>query len=304
MRSGPPLRRRRMPARPGNAAGSSSVKACVDPESNHTSRMSVTCSQSAGVATRPSRKRCCAPASNHASAPLARHRLANARHKFLRLGECWRRDHFACLPMPEDSDRHAPGALARDDPVGLGVDHAAQAVAAGSRHKLGLSDGLLGKLAQTAVGAGSPRPSAARRAGAERAFDGCPRPGDGAREPQRLIHGDEPLRRIAEDDRLLGAPGVRVLMLQATTRDQRVGPDQRIDDRLVGVALVALVVDDTFAFEARRILGEAPLAVDGEGDGGVDAATCSAPVHWPSRCRSPRGHDREPCARSPCPPHP
>ena len=43
--------------------------------------------------------------------------------------------------------------------------------------------------------------------------------------------------------------------------------DQRLDDGVVGVALVALVVDDALALEARRLLGEAPVAVDGEGDG-------------------------------------
>ena len=59
-----------MPARPGNASGSSSVKVWVEPESNHTSRMSVTCSQSAGLSTRPARKRSRAPASNQASAPF------------------------------------------------------------------------------------------------------------------------------------------------------------------------------------------------------------------------------------------
>ena len=51
---------------------------------------------------------------------------------------------------------------------------------------------------------------------------------------------------------------------------------QRVDDGLVGVALVALVVDDALALEARRVLGEAPVAVDGEGDGGVDAALLAA----------------------------
>ena len=92
------------------------------------------------------------------------------------------------------------------------------------------------------------------------------------RRPQRLVHGDEPLRRVAEDHRLLGAPGVRILVLEPAARDQHAGVDQRLDDGLVGVALVALVVDDALALEARRILGEAPVAVDGEGDGGVDAA--------------------------------
>src|SRR5262245_61411756 len=61
-------------------------------------------------------------------------------------------------------------------------------------------------------------------------------------------------------------------MVQAPARDQRLGLDQRLDDRIVGVPLVALIVDDALALEARRFPGEAPVAVDGEGDRGVDAA--------------------------------
>ena len=50
------------------------------------------------------------------------------------------------------------------------------------------------------------------------------------------------------------------------------GLDQRLDHRLVGVALLALVVDDALAVEARRLRGERAVLVDGVGDGGVDAA--------------------------------
>ena len=38
----------------------------------------------------------------------------------------------------------------------------------------------------------------------------------------RLVHGDEPLRRVAEDDRLLRAPGMRILVLEPAARDQHV----------------------------------------------------------------------------------
>ena len=65
---------------------------------------------------------------------------------------------------------------------------------------------------------------------------------------------------------------MRVLVLEAAARDEHAGFDQRLDDGLVGVALVALVVDDALALESRRLLGEAPVGVDGEGDVGVDAA--------------------------------
>jgi hypothetical protein len=87
-----------------------------------------------------------------------------------------------------------------------------------------------------------------------------------------FIHRDEPLRRVAEDDRLLRAPGMRVLMLEAAGRDQHPGLFERFDDSLIGVALLALVVDNALAREARRLLGERAVLVDGVGDGGIDPA--------------------------------
>ena len=67
-------------------------------------------------------------------------------------------------------------------------------------------------------------------------------------------------------------------MLEPAAREQVSGLDQRGDDGLVGVALLALVVDDAgrsaFAVrpEARGVLGVVAGIVDGEGDGGRDAA--------------------------------
>src|SRR5262245_64593682 len=61
-------------------------------------------------------------------------------------------------------------------------------------------------------------------------------------------------------------------MFEPPAPDQGLGGDQRLDHRLVGIALVTLVIDDTLALEAWRIAREAAIAVDGEGDGGVDAA--------------------------------
>ena len=87
-----------------------------------------------------------------------------------------------------------------------------------------------------------------------------------------LVHRDEPLRRVAEDHRLLRAPGMRILMLEPAARQQHAGLDQRLDHGLVGVALFALVVDHALAGEARRVIGEGAVLVDGIGDGGVDAA--------------------------------
>ena len=82
----------------------------------------------------------------------------------------------------------------------------------------------------------------------------------------RHVHRDEPLRCVAEDHRLLGAPGVRILMLESAARDQHAGLGERLDHRLVGVALLAFIVDDAFASEARRLLGESAVFVDGVGD--------------------------------------
>ncbi len=65
---------------------------------------------------------------------------------------------------------------------------------------------------------------------------------------------------------------MRILVLEAAARDEVAAGDQRLDDDLVGVALLALVGDDLRALEARRILGEAAIGVDGVGDAGLDAA--------------------------------
>ena len=67
-------------------------------------------------------------------------------------------------------------------------------------------------------------------------------------------------------------------MLQLAAGEQIAGRDQRVDHTLVGVALLALVVDDArgSAFrvrpEARRVFRIEAVVVDGEGDRRVDAA--------------------------------
>ncbi len=50
------------------------------------------------------------------------------------------------------------------------------------------------------------------------------------------------------------------------------GFDQRLDHRVVGVALLALVVDDALADEAGHGIGEGAVLVDGVGNRGIDAA--------------------------------
>ena len=57
---------------------------------------------------------------------------------------------------------------------------------------------------------------------------------------------------------------------------------KRLDDGLVGIALIALVVDDALAGEARRFFGEEAVGIDGVGNARVDAARCElAPMRHP-----------------------
>src|SRR6187399_513145 len=65
---------------------------------------------------------------------------------------------------------------------------------------------------------------------------------------------------------------MRILMLQPAARDNVAGFHQRLDDGLVGVALLALVVDDALAFETRRMRGERAVFIDGIWDRWIDAA--------------------------------
>ena len=65
---------------------------------------------------------------------------------------------------------------------------------------------------------------------------------------------------------------MRILVLEPAARQQHAGLDQRLDHGLVGVALFALVVDDALSGEARGLIGEGAVLVDGVGDGGGDAA--------------------------------
>ncbi len=156
----------------------------------------------------------------------------------------------AVVPLAdENGDRHAPGTLARDHPIGPALNHAGDAVLALRRNPAGRAD-----CRQRAIAQGVARPGCARRV------------------RNRLVHRDEPLRRVAEDHRLLRAPGVRILVLEPAARDQHAGVDQRLDDGVVGVAFFAGVGEDALAGEARCVIGERTVLVDGVGDHGIDAA--------------------------------
>ena len=145
----------------------------------------------------------------------------------------------------ENRQRHAPGALARQHPIGLVHDHALDPVLAGWRRPARALD---------RVGRDGAKGLAALRVG------------------ERPVHRQEPLRRVAEDHRRLRAPAVRILVLEPAARDERPGLDQRVDDGLVGVAGFALVGDDALALEAGRLVGEGAVLVDRIGDARLDAA--------------------------------
>ena len=66
--------------------------------------------------------------------------------------------------------------------------------------------------------------------------------------------------------------GTRQSDREPSARDHHAGIRQRLDHGVVGLALLALVVDDAFAGKARRVVGIGAVLVDGVGDGRVDAA--------------------------------
>src|SRR5262249_22106561 len=95
-------------------------------------------------------------------------------------------DRAVALLSHEHRDRHAPGALARHHPLRLALAHPGDAVLPRGRHPAGRPDG-------------GERARAQRVAGARNAI-----------LHDVLVHRDEPLRRVAEDHRLLRAPGMRI----------------------------------------------------------------------------------------------
>ena len=130
---------------------------------------------------------------------------------------------FAGPPVDEDGDGHPPGALARDAPVRAVFDHRAQALFP-------------------------------RRGVELRGLDGRER----ALAQPRRVHIDEPLRRVAEDHRLLRAPAVGVAVAVALAREQRARLAERRRDRRRSLV-------DMDAGEQGDIVDETPPVVDGRG---------------------------------------
>jgi len=146
---------------------------------------------------------------------------------------------LAGLFVDEHGERRAPGALAADQPVGPALDHRADAVLAGDGMEGGGVDGVQRRLTQ------------------------------GVAALQGLIHADEPLGRIAEDDRRLGAPAVRVGMLQPPARQEVAGLDQLFHHRAVGgtelAGLLALGLQHLQAREQRDAGVVGAVGIDGVG---------------------------------------
>ena len=164
--------------------------------------------------------------------------------------------------LDEDRDRHAPGALPAHHPVRLGADHAADAVLARGRNPAGFADRGQRGLAQgrALVDAVADRVRFRFRFPRRRRRFAPDAVAARVSSRDRFVHRDEPLRRVAEDDRLFRAPGVRILVLEFSARDEIACRDQGFDHRLVGVALLALVVDDALAFEAGGVAVRAPFS--------------------------------------------
>ena len=82
-------------------------------------------------------------------------------------------------------------------------------------------------------------------------------------------------------------------MLELSARDERARFDQSVNDRLVGVASLALVVDNAPAFETRRFVCERAVLVDRIGNAGLDPALLKEP-----RARRPELEILAPSARA------
>ena len=105
---------------PGGSMGFSTVKTWVEPESNQTSRMSRDLLVIVGIAARSQEAR--GGEVNQASAPSASKACLDA------LEHVGIVQHLAAFLVDEDRQRHAPGALARQHPVGPAFHHRADAV--------------------------------------------------------------------------------------------------------------------------------------------------------------------------------
>ncbi len=124
-------------------------------------------------------------------------------------------EELAGLALDEQGDRHAPGTLAAEHPVGTPLDHRADAVAALLRNEAGLGDGVHRQLAEgRALGL-------VDRVGTAFIVPALFRPGFRRELAERLVHRDEPLRRAAVDDLCLRPPAMRIAVLEIRARREQ-----------------------------------------------------------------------------------
>ena len=177
-----------------------STASWLEPESNHTSRMS--CSRSNDVPPHVGAGRARRAGTPRSGARTRRRRRAARRRRPRASTSAGVSTDSPHAVQSTAGNRHAPGALARDAPVGPVRHHVEDAVAAPGRNPLHRS------MACCAAAAASAAPSSPRSPVA--------------------VHPDEPLRRRQEDHRVVAAPAVRVLVLEVLAVPQRAALVQRL----------------------------------------------------------------------------
>ena len=134
--------------------------------------------------------------------------------------------------------RHAPGALARQHPVGAAREHRMQAVAARARRE-----------GHQFVGGAQGALADGRAVSVEPVAHGA-------------VDGGEPLRAVEPDDGRLRAPGMGVRDGDAGPGEQRAHLHQLVDDGAVGAAGLAVGLHDRLAPEEGEVRSEGPVALD------------------------------------------
>ncbi len=160
---------------------------------------------------------------------------------------------LAALHAGEDRDRHTPGALAGDAPVGAIGDHGLDAIDRPARNPLDLLDRVESALAQRAALLG-------------------------------MVHRDEPLLGRAEDHRLLAAPAVRVAVLGLAGVEHVAPLGQPVDDRWVRLVDVlacertAALIEDAVCHRRASGIGRSNCWPTSQSSSPWPGAVCTAPV--------------------------
>ena len=155
---------------------------------------------------------------------------------------------LTCFLADINGDRHTPGTLPRHTPVRPLLDHAAKPFLASLWHKPRFVDCRKGRITKT-IG----------------------------------LHRNKPLRRIAEDQRRLGAPAMRITVNQLTLRQQTAGFLQHSRNLVIDLV-------DMLARKQRDVIIEG--TVFGDRLRRLDAITAA---QFPVICTMSRGDMDNPC---------